>query len=167
MIGCTPTPRRQGIERIISGGQTGVDRAALDVALEIGISCGGWCPKGRRAEDGAIDPRYPLIETEGSGYTERTARNVEFADGTLIHARGALTGGTAPTHRLAHEMGKPCLVIDLSEHSDAETARAWIDRHNIGTVNIAGPRETQQAKIYSDARQFLMHLMTQDGGPRP
>jgi hypothetical protein len=162
-----PVFRRHGIERIISGGQSGVDRAALDAALESGTPCGGWCPRNRRAEDGTIDPRYPLIETEGSGYAERTARNVESADGTLILTRGELTGGTALAHRLARELGKPCLVVDLSERPDPETARAWIARHHIRSVNVAGPRESQQAGIYSDARQFLIGLMTREDLPPP
>src|SRR5262245_54833883 len=92
--------------KIISGGQSGVDRAALDVALELGIPCGGWCPKGRRAEDGPLPDRYPLDETQTSFYPERTRRNVRDSDGTLILADGAAKGGTALTIELAEQMQK-------------------------------------------------------------
>jgi Circularly permutated YpsA SLOG family len=88
------------IAKIISGGQTGVDRAALDVALELGIPCGGWCPKGRRAEDGAIPDKYPVEENDSPEYPPRTARNVRAADGTLILTRGTPDRGTALTVRI-------------------------------------------------------------------
>lgn len=87
--------------KLLSGGQTGVDRAALDAALALGIPCGGWCPQGRRAEDGQIPARYPLTETGSPGYRERTYLNVRDSDGTLILARGALSGGTTLTRRVA------------------------------------------------------------------
>ena len=110
-----PAPRDQPprVEKIISGGQTGVDRAALDVALAMGIDCGGWCPKGRRAEDGSIPSRYPLAETASPAYSQRTKRNVRDSDATLILARGQPRGGTLLTKRTAVELGKPCLSIDL------------------------------------------------------
>ena len=103
------------IEKVVSGGQTGVDRAALDAAIEAGIGCGGWCPRGRRAEDGIIPKRYPLKQTIGSGYFERTRRNVEDANGTLIVASGELNGGTLATLNYAQRIGKPLLIIDLDE----------------------------------------------------
>ena len=106
------------IRKIVSGGQTGVDRAALDVALELGVACGGWCPKGRRAEDGTIAERYPLTETSTRAYPERTRRNVLDSDGTLILARGRPTGGTALTIKIAAETGKPCFIVDLSAEAD-------------------------------------------------
>nr|WP_305800882.1 putative molybdenum carrier protein [Thiolapillus sp.] len=92
--------------RIISGGQTGVDRAALDVALELGLRCGGWCPKGRLALDGPLDERYPLKETESADYSVRTRLNVRDADATLILNCGELSGGTAYTLRVAEELGR-------------------------------------------------------------
>ncbi|MCX5912053.1 MAG: putative molybdenum carrier protein, partial [Deltaproteobacteria bacterium] len=98
--------------KIISGGQTGVNRAALDVAIEFGIPCGGWCPKGRKAEDGPIDPKYSLKETKSQEYQFRTEANVIEADGTLILTIGKPTGGTAYTAQMAFKYRKPHLVVD-------------------------------------------------------
>src|SRR5437660_8666127 len=97
--------------KLISGGQTGVDRAALDVALELGLPCGGWCPRGRKAEDGVIPDRYPLAETPSPSYRQRTRWNVRDSDGTLILVRGRPTGGTALTLASARRLGKPVLVV--------------------------------------------------------
>jgi hypothetical protein len=94
--------QKQGF-KIISGGQTGVDRAALDAALALNIPCGGWCPKGRKAEDGPIPERYPLQETSSADYRVRTEKNVTDSDGTLILTRGPVTGGTAYTVIVSHE----------------------------------------------------------------
>ncbi len=131
------------IERIVSGGQTGVDRAALDFAIEHGIPHGGWCPRGRLAEDGAIEPDYVLKETPDDAYPQRTEWNVRDSDGTVIFTVSSnLTGGSALTRELAVEHGKPCL--HLSKERDAETAatklRQFIQRHQIRTLNVAGPR---------------------------
>ena len=101
--------------RIISGGQTGVDRAALDAAQCCGIASGGYCPKGRRAEDGTIPPHYPLTELPSADYPTRTRQNASAADATLILTRGSLSGGSAYTARIARQLGKPLLVIDLAE----------------------------------------------------
>jgi hypothetical protein len=98
--------------RIVSGGQTGVDRGALDAALHLSVECGGWCPGGRLAEDGIIPERYPVIELRGGGYAERTARNVADADGTLIFSNGEPIGGTRETVERCLEMQKPYLLID-------------------------------------------------------
>src|SRR5262245_55320595 len=100
---------------IRSGGQTGVDRAALDVALELGLPCGGWCPRGRRAEDGPIPDHYPLRETRSPAYPVRTRWNVRDSDGTLILTRGRPDRGTLLTEELARDMGKPLLVVGLNE----------------------------------------------------
>src|SRR5690606_31296737 len=102
---------------IISGGQTGVDRAALDAALALGIEHGGWCPLGRWAEDGRIPERYRLRETNSPDYAVRTCRNVDEADATLIVAPAPLIGGTRLTYEYAVQTGKPCLVIDPADVS--------------------------------------------------
>ena len=143
------------IEKIVSGGQTGVDRAALDVALELGIFCGGWCPKGRLAEDGTIDERYPLQKSTSEDYSQRTKQNVRDSDGTLILTVGEPTGGTGLTKSHAETVGKPCLVIDLDQNPTAATVHDWIQTHSIQTLNIAGPRVSQQPTINEKATQFL------------
>ncbi|OGI39628.1 MAG: hypothetical protein A2V91_03900 [Candidatus Muproteobacteria bacterium RBG_16_64_10] len=152
-------PRHHTVEKIISGGQTGVDRAALDIALELGIPCGGWCPKGRRAEDGVLPPRYPLAETEIGDYRQRTRRNVQAADGTLILTRGALGGGSALTRSLAGKLGKPCLVVNLAQDRNLRPVRTWIKTNGIGVLNVAGPRESGQSGIYDEARRFLTRML--------
>jgi hypothetical protein len=149
------------MRRIISGGQTGVDRAALDVALELGIPCGGWCPRGRRAEDGPIPDRYPLEETPTEEYPERTERNVAASDGTLILTRGTPDRGTALTARIANRHGKPLYVVDLAQPDAAEVAkaRAWLEAQRIEVLNVAGPRESAHDGIYQQAAAFLRELL--------
>lgn len=155
----TVTPRH-----ILSGGQTGVDRAALDVALALGIPCGGWCPKGRTAEDGPIDPRYPLLETSGSDPGERTRRNVAAADATLILAPRPLTGGSALTSVCAEQLGKILLVIEPRAEDAARVAVAgWLAEHAPGVLNVAGPRESESPGIYLESRTFLTKLWTESG----
>jgi hypothetical protein len=145
--------------RIVSGGQTGVDRAALDVARALGIECGGWCPRGRRAEDGPISPDYPLVETESQHYEERTDRNVLDSDGTLILTQGELAGGTALTRDLALRHGRPVLVVDLIENPPVRTARDWIESNRIATLNVAGPRESGRPGVHAAAKRFLTALL--------
>ena len=147
------------LEKLVSGGQTGADRAALDAALEVGIEIGGWCPKGRRAEDGAIPERYPLAETPERGYRARTRRNVEDADGTLVLNVGKLDGGTALTVRHARKTGKPCLVVQLEDGLDPAVFRAWLARHRIGVLNVAGPREGKRPGIHAAALACMTALL--------
>src|SRR2546423_11212579 len=111
--------------KIISGGQTGVDRAALDVALELGLPCGGWCPRGRRAADGVIPEHYPLKETATADYPERTEANVRAADATLIFTRGKPDRGTALTYELARRLNKPCYLVDLGAPAFPEVIKNW------------------------------------------
>ncbi len=142
------------ITKIISGGQTGVDRAALDVAIQLGIPCGGWCPKGRKAEDGPIDQKYPLQETSSAAYPVRTGRNVKESDGTLILTRGVPTGGTARTIDLAKKHKKPLLIIEL-EDGDPELVARWIEGNSIRILDVAGPRESKHPGIHDRAVEFL------------
>ena len=146
--------------RVVSGGQTGVDRAALDVATALGIDHGGWCPRGRRAEDGAIPARYALTEHASAEYAARTEGNVIESDGTLILCRGDLSGGTALTRELAVRYRKPLLVIDLETDPAAETVRRWIDAHAVRVLNVAGPRESQRPGIGAQAYDFLWALFS-------
>jgi len=141
--------------KIISGGQTGVDRAALDIALECGIPCGGWCPKGRRAEDGVIAARYPLTESTKEEYPQRTEWNVRDSDGTLVLTRGQAKGGTALTIALAERSGKPWLVLDLTARPDPAAVRNWANKNHIDALNVAGPREGENPGIYEEAAEFL------------
>jgi hypothetical protein len=148
---------------IISGGQTGVDRAALDLALERGLPCGGWCPKGRRAEDGPLPDRYPLRETTSAAYPQRTALNVRDSEGTLILTRGEPDRGTALTRELAERYGKPCLALDLAHNPDPQEVRAWAEAHGVQKVNVAGPRESAQPGIYGAAKGFLEAVLAAAG----
>jgi len=146
--------------KIVSGGQTGVDRAALDAAIALAIPHGGWCPKGRLAEDGTIPPVYQLIETELPDYAERTERNVLDSDATLILCRGQPTGGTELTWRLAQRHGKPHRVVDLQQPIDWSAVRRWLRKRGTGTLNVAGPRESQCPGIHAQAAEFLRELLS-------
>ncbi len=136
---------------IISGGQTGVDRAALDAALSANVSCGGWCPPGRTAEDGAIPDRYPLVEIEKGGYRQRTLRNVKDSDGTLIIYFGELAGGTALTVDFCIKNNKPFKLIDgneITEGRASELLNEFIGAHTIQKLNVAGPRASGHEMAY-------------------
>src|SRR5690606_9198142 len=137
------------LRKIVSGGQTGVDRAALDAAMRHGVPCGGWCPRGRLAEDGCIPDTYPLTETDTADYPVRTRMNVEDSDGTLILNVGPLDGGTLFTRVRAEDRGKPCLVVDVGTDWDAGDVVQWLVRHRIRRLNVAGPRESKRPGVYS------------------
>jgi hypothetical protein len=134
------------LAKIVSGGQTGVDRGALDAALAAKFSCGGWCPAGRIAEDGPIAARYPLVELPGGGYEERTLKNVLDSDGTAILYHGELEGGTRLTAEYCQQHGKPCELLNAARLSPDEAAReiiAFIAGRDIGVLNVAGPRASK------------------------
>jgi Circularly permutated YpsA SLOG family len=147
------------VQKIISGGQTGVDRAALDVALALGIPCGGWCPKGRKAEDGRIPDRYPLTETHSRAYSARTELNVRDSDGTLILTNGPVRGGTLLTRNKSGQRGKPCLIVDLSQRPDLAAIEAWLRDHSIQTLNVAGPRASQAPDLRRPAMRLLRRIL--------
>ena len=144
--------------QLISGGQTGVDRGALDAALELAIPHGGWCPRGRLAEDGPIPDQYQLRESHSPEYPVRTEQNVLDSDATLILCRGSPTGGTDLTLRLAQQHGRPYFVVDLDRAADPAAVRRWLEERRIETLNVAGPRESQSPGIDSLAREFLVHV---------
>ncbi|GAB6038887.1 putative molybdenum carrier protein [Fundidesulfovibrio butyratiphilus] len=149
-----PAPRPPHRLLVISGGQTGVDRAALDAALALDMPVAGWCPRGRLAEDGAVPGRYALTETDSSGYTQRTGQNVRDACATLILTRGALGGGTRRTALCARRMGRPLFVARLGQTGPAAVLR-WIRLAGVLRLNVAGSRESLQPGIYAQARRFL------------
>lgn len=154
--------------KIVSGGQTGVDRAALDVALTLGIPHGGWCPKGRRAEDGRIPDKYLLQESESRDYSVRTEQNVIDSDATLILFRAKVTGGTRLTQHLASKHVKPQMRIDLQQADSPEQLELatysladWLAEQQTAVLNIAGPRESSNQGIHHQAMDFLMAVLDQ------
>lgn len=173
--------------KVISGGQTGVDRAALDAALELNrrwlvtlqsgeaappgvtLLLGGWCPRGRRAEDGYIPDRYPLVETNVQGYGVRTRLNVKESDGTLILTPVPLSGGTYRTAEIAQDLGKPCLVLDPKAGARAaleHSFQAWVQFNEIRVLNVAGPRESRCPGVYQMAYDLLVVLFGLVAVPR-
>jgi len=143
------------INKIISGGQTGVDRAALDAAIKNQIAHGGWCPRGRLAEDGNIADKYQLKETDSADYALRTTWNVRDADATLILYAGKLEGGTGLTLQLARTLRKPWLKININKAVDPRKFMSWITEQQIEILNIAGPRESKHPGIYQKAFKLL------------
>jgi hypothetical protein len=156
--------------KITSGGQTGVDRAALDVALSLGVPCGGWCPEGRLSETGRIPSHYPVCELAGGGYLERTAQNVCDADGTVIFYRETLQGGTKATADFCARFGKPALLIDGHLDSLEEAAKQvtkFVRDYRIEILNIAGPRSSQWRFGYDFARETLLLFLQQRAAEVP
>jgi hypothetical protein len=146
------------IKKVISGGQTGVDRAGLDAAMNAGIPIGGYCPRGRLAEDGTIPEKYPMIELESIELYYRTEQNVIQSDGTLILNKGILTEGTKLTNDFTVRYGKPRLIVQLDDDKmiTPEQVIRWIKGHYINTLNIAGPRESKFPEgVYQDAFAYL------------
>jgi hypothetical protein len=143
---------------IVSGGQTGADRAGLDFAIANGLPHGGWCPLGRRAEDGPLHERYQLRETEGEGYRQRTKRNVADSDATLIFNIGELSDGSLATLRFAERASKPVRVVALDGDdiaTEVANVREWLSAHAIAVLNVAGPRESKRPGVYRQTMDFL------------
>ena len=144
--------------KIISGGQTGVDRAALDVALKHGIECGGWCPAGRLDEFGKIPDHYPVQELPGGSFTERTLQNVKDSDGTVVIYPGELRGGTQETVRFCVELNQPHELIDASNISAEGASRLigdFVTETKIRVLNFAGPRHSEWLEGYDYAFRAL------------
>ena len=145
-------------EKIVSGGQTGADRAALDWSIERGIPHGGWCPKGRRAEDGPIDGHYYLKDTPSAHYVRRTEWNARDSDGTVVFSIGEiLTGGSKRTVELARKHGRPVLHVSKAMGlSGAEAAlRRFVEKHSIKVLNVAGPRASKEPEVASFVKEVL------------
>jgi len=140
--------------KIVTGGQSGVDRAALDVALELGLDRGGWCPAGRWAEDGPIEARYPLRETPSADPAERTEWNVRDSDGTLLLTGGA-SAGTALTRDIARRLKRPVFSWPADAVEDVGLFRRWLQVYGIRTLNVAGPRESESPGIHVAACRIL------------
>jgi hypothetical protein len=148
---------------IVSGGQTGVDRAALDVARSLGLPCAGWCPAGRAAEDGPLPARHPLRETPSADPAQRTAWNVRDSDATLVLSFGAPRGGTARALAEAARLGRPALELRLDGSPqggpDPGAVREWLARHAVERLNVAGPRESEEPGVGEAAAAFLRRLL--------
>ena len=155
--------------RIVSGGQTGVDRAALDTARELGMPYGGFVPKGRWTEDGPLPADYEnMIETESPRPASRTRRNIRASDATLVLNRGEADGGTRLTLRTAERLGKPLLHVDLARTAAADACaeiRAWLDATTPATLNVAGPRESEAPGIHEQARALLREVFAAAAQP--
>jgi hypothetical protein len=146
------------VKKIVSGGQTGADRAALDAAIELGIPHGGWIPKGRKTENGTLADKYELREMPTSSYSKRTEQNVIDSDGALIISHGDLSGGSFFTMKMAKKHKRPCLHIDLSKSNAFEAAKkivTWIEDNRVEVLNVAGPRASKDPEIYKAVKQLL------------
>ena len=149
------------LEKIVSGGQTGADRAALDAGIDLSFPVGGFCPRGRKAEDGPIDPRYPLTEIDG-GYRQRTLRNVESTDGTAIFFESTLFGGTEQTRVFCDEWKRPYRLLDIAKLDPAAAAtslRDFVMQQDIRILNVAGPRASGSQRMYSFVKSAISQLL--------
>ncbi|MGA9111863.1 MAG: putative molybdenum carrier protein, partial [Smithella sp.] len=153
------------ITKIISGGQTGADRSALDFAIDNNIPHDGWIPKGRMTEGGQLPDKYQLQEMETTSYDKRTEQNVIDSDGTVIISHGNLTGGSALTQTYTIKHHKPCLHLNMNNERIAEAAdllNNWIIKNNIKTLNVAGSRASKDDKIYQVTRDILETAFIKD-----
>ncbi len=147
--------RDSGLVKIISGGQTGVDRAALDAASKVYLVVGGWCPYGRKAENGIIPDTYPLTETPSPDYPQRTEWNVRDSDGSLIITMGEEpAGGLELTIALAGKMRKPCCIVSILDDGWQHKVREWVHGNHIRVLNVAGSKESEAPGIHQ--RAFIM-----------
>lgn len=145
-------------QKLISGGQTGVDRGTLDACLENNFPCGGWCPAGRRAEDGIIPEKYPLTETQTNDYTTRTRQNILSSDATLIISNGTIEGGTKLTHDFAREVKKSVLIVEPD--SSTESILKWLSLNKTIILNVAGPRESEWPGAGKIAYKLISKLIS-------
>lgn len=156
--------------KVVSGGQTGADRGGLDAAIDLGLEHGGWCPLGRRAEDGAVPARYLLVETRTREYPERTGRNVVDSHATVVFTFGEARGGSELTLRLAREHGRPHLHVDLAKLGDESASarmRKWLAEigagGEVGVLNVAGSRESEAPGIGARVRAIVREALGRPG----
>jgi len=150
------------VEKIISGGQTGADLAALDVALEYGIPHGGWVSRGRRNEKGTLLNRYRMKELSSINYPKRTELNVMDSDGTLILSHGKLSGEPALASRLVMKHGRPSLHVDLqdmTEYKAVAIIKSWIETREIKVLNVTGPKASEDSRIYGATERVLKSVL--------
>ena len=150
------------LQKIVSGGQTGADRAALDAALSSGFPCGGWCPAGRLAEDGPLSSVYPLEELSGGGYRQRTIKNIESSDGTAIFYFNRPTGGTELTLVQCIRLHKPYQLIDASEISPGRAGailQLFAQQNRVVVLNVAGPSEGRTPGTHTYVREAVLSLI--------
>ncbi|XZE51895.1 putative molybdenum carrier protein [Planctomycetaceae bacterium SH139] len=145
-------------QRIVSGGQTGVDRGALEAAIAFGLEHGGWCPRGRLSEDGSIPSRYLLRELDSSDYADRTAQNVIDSDATLILYQGKLSGGTLLTQSCARRYAKPYLSLRIDRNFEPTAVVDWLATQRPQTLNVAGPRGSNCPGIEDRVRDLLLEI---------
>lgn len=146
--------------KLVTGGQTGVDRACLDLAIDFDLDYGGWCPKGRIAEDGIIDRKYSLIETESENVAVRTELNARDSDGTIVLTIGEPTDGTVLTFQMAMKYKKPLLLLHLDQEPKKDSFNAWVKDNSIKTLNVAGPRESHlKGQVYNKSYSYLKVLL--------
>lgn len=154
------------LERIVSGGQTGVDRGALDAAIALRIAHGGWCPKGRLAEDGLIPRIYQLRETDAVEYAVRTERNVMDSCGTLVLYKGRLQRGTLLTYRMAKKHQRPVLRVRLDLTVNVEAIQEWLRERRIRVLNVGGPRASSCPGIAAETTALLQRVLTTQPHPK-
>lgn len=162
---------RTSVKKVISGGQTGADRGGLDAGLELkamgfDIEIGGFCPRGRKSEDGPIPTKYPLIETKSPSYVVRTKRNAESADASLVFVDGGMSGGSLMTVEYLRELGRPHRVMSLLDCSGelariitAARIREWLIKHEFEVINVAGSRETKCPGVQDRVREFMIEVL--------
>ena len=153
------------LKKIISGGQTGADQAALDVAIQLGIPHGGWIPKGRITEKGTLPDKYLLREMPDSSYARRTEQNVIDSDGTLIISHGSLTGGSELTLKFAQKHNRPWLHLNLNRMLAVRAAHQmniWLKKHDIQVLNVAGPRASHDPLIYEATANIIQKAVSMD-----
>lgn len=146
------------LTKIISGGQTGADRAALDVAIKFNMPYAGWIPRGRRTEEGPLPEKYRLFQMATTDYRDRTRQNIIDSQGTVVICRGALTGGSLLTRQFAKVVGRPCCQVDLSHNDTFEGAvilHSFILENRLSVLNVAGPRASQDPGIYFEVKSIL------------